>query len=99
MFSLSPGALAFGFEFVATARQLLNGLLGEQLFQRPFLNILRFVLFELLDECYCTGEDGTLVLFATGNDFGEFVDAFVDSFTTTAFDWGGVSLGGVSVGY
>jgi len=33
------------------------------------------------------GEDGAFVLFAAGDDLGEFVDAFVDGFAAASLDW------------
>ena len=37
----------------------------------------------------CTLEDGAFVLFAAGNDLGDFVDAFIYGFPAASFDCGG----------
>ena len=59
---------------------------GEQLFQRPLLDVLGFVVFELCDELDGTRENAAFVLLAAGHDLGDFVDAFVDGLTAAAFD-------------
>lgn len=86
LLALGPGALALVLELVAAGAELGDGLLGEQLLQRPLLDVLRFVFFELRDELHRAREDAAFVLLAAGDDFGEFVDAFVDRFAAAALD-------------
>jgi hypothetical protein len=42
--------LHLGLELIATGAQLGDCLLGEQFLERPFLDVLLLVLFELCDE-------------------------------------------------
>jgi hypothetical protein len=84
--TLGPGALAFVLEFVAAGAELGDGLLGQQLLQGPFLDVLRLVVFELRDELHGAGENAALVLLASGHDFGDFVDSFVDGFASASLD-------------
>lgn len=86
LLALGPGALALVLELVAAGAQLGDGLLGEQLLQRPLLDVLRFVFFELRDELHGAREDAAFVLLAAGYDFGQLVDAFVDRFAAAALD-------------
>lgn len=47
---LAPRTLALGLELVVAGAQLGDGLLGQQLLQRPLLDVLVLVLLELGDE-------------------------------------------------
>jgi hypothetical protein len=62
-------------------------LLRKQLLQRPLLDVLGFVVFELCDELDGARENAAFVLLAAGHDFGDFVDAFVDGLAAATFDW------------
>lgn len=81
-----PRSLAFALEFVAAGAKLSDGLLSQQLLERPFLYVLLLVFFQLGNELHSTLQDGALVLLAAWNNFGELVDAFVDGLTTATFD-------------
>ena len=67
--------------------ELCQCLLRDQLLKRPFLDIGVLVLLQLGDELDRTLEDGAFVLLATGDDFGELVDAFVNGFAATTFNF------------
>lgn len=84
--ALIPSSLAFSLEFVATCTELCDSLLGKELLERPLLDILLFVLFQLSDELDGTLQDRALVLFAAWNNFGQLVDALVDGFASAAFN-------------
>ena len=62
-------------------------MLGEKLFQRPLLDVLGLVVFELCDELDSAGENAAFVLLAAWHDLGDFVDAFVDGLAAATFDW------------
>lgn len=79
-------AIQLALEFVACAAEFGNGLLREQLFQRPLFNVLAFILFQLLDKGHGTLENAAFVLFAAWHNLGNLVDAFIDGFTATTFD-------------
>ena len=66
-------------------------MLRKQLLQRPLLDVLGFVVFELCDELDGARENAAFVLLAAGHDFGDFVDAFVDGLAAATFDWGAES--------
>jgi hypothetical protein len=76
----------FGLESIARAAKFGNGLFGEELLQSPLFNVLRFILLELSDELDGTLENASLVLFTAGNNFGKFIDAFVDCLAASAFN-------------
>lgn len=84
--ALIPCALTLGFELVAAGTELGNGLLRQQLFERPFLNILLFILLELGYELYSPLQNGALVLFAAWHNLGQFVDTLVNGLAATAFN-------------
>ena len=48
--ALLPGPLALALEFITASAELGDGLFGEQLFERPLLNVLLLVLFQLSNE-------------------------------------------------
>ena len=85
---LGPGLRALLLELVARAAELRDGLLGEQLLQRPLFDVLRLVLLELGDELYGALQDRALVLLAARHNLGELVDAFVDGFAAAPFHLG-----------
>jgi hypothetical protein len=85
-------ALALLLELVVRLAELGDGLLREQLLQRPLLDVLRLVLLELRDERDSPLEDRALVLLATRDDLGELVDPLVDGLTTPTLDWRRVRL-------
>lgn len=89
--ALVPRSLAFCLELVATGAELRNRLLGKQLLQRPFLNVLLLVLFQLRDELHSPLEDGALVLLAPRNDLGQFIDPFIDCLATATLHCSHVS--------
>lgn len=78
----SVESLALLLELVVGRAQLRNGLLGQELFQRPLFDILLLVLLELGDEANSPLQDRSLVLFASRHDLGQLVDAFVDGLAT-----------------
>ena len=86
--ALVPCTLTLCLELVAAGAEFGDGLLGQQLFERPFFNVLLLVLLELGDELHGALEDGALVLLAAWNDLGEFVDALVDGLAAAAFNCG-----------
>jgi len=63
-----------------------NGLVQQEFLQRPLLNVLAFVLFELGYVLHRALEDAALVLLAAWYDLRELVDAFVNGFAATAFN-------------
>lgn len=69
--------------------QVPHCLIHEQFFQSPLLNVTSFVFLEMMDVLNCTGEDGAFRLFAgpIGYNSAEFVDAFIDVATSSAFDF------------
>lgn len=86
LLALSPCALALVLKLVAARTELRDGLFGEQLFECPLFDVLGFVVFELCDELDGTSENASFILLAAGNDFCDFVDAFVDGLAATTFD-------------
>lgn len=85
-------AVAFGFKLVVTCTQFSDSLFGEQLFQRPLLDILRLVLFQLSNELDCALQDGAFVLFTARDDLRDLIDTLIYCLSTTSFDWGEVSI-------
>lgn len=73
-------------QLIVGSAQLRDGLLSKQLLQRPLLNVLRFVILELIDEGNRALENRPLVLLAVGHDFCELIDALVYRFATAALD-------------
>jgi len=69
--------------------KIRNRLLRDQLLKRPLVDVGRGVVVEFLNVLDGSGEDGAFVLFAAGDDLGEFVDAFVDGFAAASLDWFG----------
>lgn len=63
-------AVTFLLELVVGGAELRDGLFGQELFQRPLLDVLLLVLLELGDELDGTLKDGTLVLLTAGHDLG-----------------------------
>jgi hypothetical protein len=90
--NLSPRALTLSLQFVVACAQLSNSLLSQQLLQCPLLNVLCLVLLELSDKLNCSLQDRALILFASWNNLCEFVDTFVDGFTTTTLNCGGLAI-------
>ena len=48
--NLAPRPFTFSLELVIARTEFSNGLLGQELLQRPLLNVLGLVLLELSDE-------------------------------------------------
>ena len=86
MLALSPGPLTLRLKLVAARAELGNGLLRQQLLERPLLNVLRLVLLELRDKLDGTSENAALVLLTSWYNFGKFVDAFIDRLPTPALN-------------
>lgn len=82
----SPSTLTFLLELLVPLAQILDSLLSEQLFKRPFLNVLRLVLLELLNVLNRTLEDRALVLLAAGDNLGELVDPLVYGLSASPLD-------------
>lgn len=81
---VKPVALVL--ELIVGTAQLGDGLLCEKLLQGPLLDRLLLVLLKLGDVADRVLKDGSLVLLATGNNLGKFVDTLIDRLTATALD-------------
>lgn len=94
LLAFGPSTLTFSLELVTTGAQLGNSLFGEQLFESPLLDVLRFVLFELCNKLHGASKNRAFVLLAAWNDLGELVNALIDRLSTSAFNWKKVSMVG-----
>lgn len=74
-------------ELIARRAQFGNGLFREQLLQRPFLDVLVLVVFQLRNELYRSRKDRAFILFAARHNFGQLVYAFVNRFAAAALHW------------
>jgi hypothetical protein len=86
LLALGPCALALTLELVAARAEFRDGLLSEELLQRPLFDVLGLVVFELRDELYSACENAAFVLFAARHDLCDFVDTFVNGFTAAALN-------------
>jgi hypothetical protein len=85
--TLIPGSLALSLELVTASTEFSDSLLRQQLLERPFLDILLLVLFELCDELDGALQNRAFVLFTPRNNLCQLVDAFVDGFASAAFNY------------
>ena len=85
---LAFGGLSLGLEAVTAARQFGDGLIQQQLLQRPLLDVLVFVLLQLRDVLHCSLQNAAFILLAPRHDLGQLVDAFVYGFAAASLDCG-----------
>ena len=68
--NLAPSSLALCLQFIIAGAELGNGLLGEQLLERPLFDVLGLILLQLCDELDGALEDRPFVLLTSWDNLG-----------------------------
>lgn len=83
---LSVCPVTFVLELVVGRTKLCDGLLGEELLQRPLLDGSLLLLPELRDIADRVLQNGAFILLTSRNDLSQLIDAFIDGLTTATLD-------------
>jgi len=67
--------------------EVVDGLLRDELLERPLVDVLVAVVLQFLDVRNGAREDRAFVLLTARDDLGEFVDAFVYCLAAATFDF------------